>query len=336
MNTPATAPGVRALQLGDLDSVVAIDAALSGRGRRGYFERRVASAVDQPDLHLQLAALDDAGAVCGYVMARRITGEFGRTAPGLRIEVLGLRADAQRRGVGGTLLQVLTQWGQRHGVAELRTIASWRDHAMLQWLDRKGFELAADQILACRVADGWQAERDDALDLPDARTPGHETDYGAPEGNDFERSQRQHCDVRPMVPGDLQPILRIDRALTGRDRQAYIEGKLGEAMLDSGVRVSLTARLDDAIVGFLMARADLGDFGRTEPVAVLDTIGIDPAYGRQGVAHALVSQLFANLAALHIDQIETLVAPTDQALHHFLTGVGFRPTQRLAFRRAVG
>ena len=68
-----------------------------------------------------------------------------------------------------------------------------------------------------------------------------------------------------------------------------------------------------------MARADLGDFGRTEPVAVLDTIGVDPAYEHRGIGHALVSQLFANLEALQIDRVETVVAPTDLALLGFLS-----------------
>ena len=196
-----------------------------------------------------------------------------------------------------------------------------------------GFTLAPDQIVDCAVGEGYRAERDDALDLPDAETPGHEVDYGAPEDNDYERVQRARCDVRAMRPEDLPQIVRIDREITGRDRKAYIAGKLDEAMDDSAIRVSLTARIDDAIVGYLMARADLGDFGRTEPVAVLDTIGVDPAYEHRGIGHALVSQLFVNLGALQIDRVETVVAPSDLALLGFLYDCGFKPSQRLAFMR---
>jgi ribosomal protein S18 acetylase RimI-like enzyme len=136
-----------------------------------------------------------------------------------------------------------------------------------------------------------------------------------------------------MRPEDLPQIVRIDREITGRDRKSYIAGKLGEAMDDSAIRVSLTARRDDAIVGYLMARADLGDFGRTEPVAVLDTIGVDPAYERRGIGHAMASQLFANLGALQVDRVETVAAPTDLKLLGFLYGCGFKPSKRLAFMR---
>jgi ribosomal protein S18 acetylase RimI-like enzyme len=82
-----------------------------------------------------------------------------------------------------------------------------------------------------------------------------------------------------------------------------------------------------------MARADLGDFGRTEPVAVVDTIGVDAGYSRRGIGHALLSQLFANLGALRIEQVETTVAPHDLALLGFLYSAGFAPSQRLSFMR---
>lgn len=327
-------PTVRALTAQDLEAVVAIDASVGGRTRKAYFQRRLDTARKQPELHVQLAALED-NTLIGYILARRTHGEFGRRQPGLRLEVLGVRADRQGQGVGRRLLDALRAYAARHGVAELRTVAEWNDHGMLRWLATMGFDLAPDLVLECRVDDGCQAERDDALSLPAAHTPGHETDYGAPESNDFERVERAHCDVRAMRPEDLPPIVRIDREITGRDRRAYIEAKLAEAMDDSAIRVSLTGRLDATIVGFLMARADLGDFGRSEPVAVLDTIGVDPVYAHRGVGRALVSQLFANLGALHVDRVETVVNLSEHALLHFLHDAGFRRSRRLAFRRPV-
>ena len=138
-----------------------------------------------------------------------------------------------------------------------------------------------------------------------------------------------------MQSSDLAEIARIDRGLTGRDRAGYIGRKLAEAMDESGVRVSLAARLDGAIIGFVMARADLGDFGRTDPTAVLDTIGVDREYEHRGVGHALMSQLCLNLAALRIERIETVVAPRDLGLLGFLYDVGFAPSQRIPFVRAI-
>jgi ribosomal protein S18 acetylase RimI-like enzyme len=325
---------IRALTQQDLDAVVAIDAALDGRVRRAYFQRRLASALKQPALHVQLAAVDADG-LAGCILARRTSGEFGRPHPALRLEVVGVRADRRGQGVGQRLMDALASYAGRHGVSELRTTATWNNHRMLQWLDAMGFTLAPDRVVECAVGDGYQAERGDALDLPADESRGREIDYGAPEGNDFERVGKALADVRAMAAEDLPQIVRIDRQITGRDRHEYIAEKLGEAMDDSAIRVSLTARLDGAIVGFLMARADLGDFGRTAPVAVLDTIGIDPDYAHRGVGHALVSQLFANLGALQVDRVETVVAPGALPLLGFLHSTGFEPSQRLAFMRRL-
>jgi GNAT superfamily N-acetyltransferase len=326
---------VRALTSDDIDAVVAIDATIEGRSRRGYFARRLAASLREPKLHAQLAACDERG-MAGYILARVLEGEFGRSEPGLRLEVVGVSADAQGRGIGRQLFDGLEQWARRHGIRDLRTQAAWNDHRMLRWLDAMGFVLAPNHVIDCAVHGGqYTPERDDPVSLPDGAGPANEIDYGGRPGNDFERLARDNADVRAMTAGDLADIVRIDRVITGRDRTEYMKHKLNETTVDSAIRVSLTARLDGAIVGFMMARADLGDFGRTEPVAVIDTLGVDPGYAHHGVGHALLSQLFANLGALRIERVETVVAPRDLSLLGFLYSAGFAPSQRLPFLRRL-
>ena len=326
---------VRALAREDLDAVVGIDAAIEGRSRRAYFERRLAAALRAPKLHAQFAATD-ANGIAGYILARVLEGEFGRSEPGLRLEIVGVRRDAQSHGIGTRLLDALAAWARRHGIRDLRTQGAWNDHDMLRWLGAMGFALAPNHIVDCAVAGGQYAPaRDDRVTIPEGEGPAHEIDYGGQSDNHFERLARDMADVRAMSPGDLADIVRIDRAITDRNRHAYMQAKLDEAMVDSAIRVSLTARLDRAIVGFLMASADLGDYGRTEPVAVIDTIGVDPGYAHHGVGHALLSQLFANLGALRIERVETIVAPRDLALLGFLYDAGFAPSQRLPFVRRL-
>lgn len=333
-NTPPVI-AIRALAKTDLDAVVAIDSAIEGHARRDYIERRLAAALREPGLHAQFAATQD-GVLVGYVLARLLVGEFGHPQPGLRLELVGVRADARGHGVGAQLLQALQVHGRKRGLGEIHTSAAWNDHSMLHWFDAMGFTLAPDRWLECPVEGGaYHAGRDDAVGAPEGHGPGREIDYGAPGGNDFEKLARDSADVQSMKPQDLAPIARIDRAITGRERSAYMQGQLAEAMNDSAIRVSLSARLDGTIVGYLMARADLGDFGRTEPAAVIDTIGVDPEYAHRGVGRALLSQLFANLGALRVERVETITAPRDQALLGFLFDAGFKPAQRLAFSCAI-
>ncbi len=326
---------IRALARQDLDAVVAIDAQIEGRSRRDYIKRRLAAALREPALHAQFAAVEGDQLV-GYLLARVLVGEFGRPHPGLRLEIVGVHQQARGIGVGAQLLQALITHARKHGLSELHTSAAWNDHDMLRWFDAMGFTLAPERWLDCQVNGGaYLAGRDEAVPAPDGFGQGHEIDYGAPGDNDFEKLARDSADVRSMKPGDLQEIARIDRVLTGRDRTDYMQAKLAEAMMESAIRVSMTARLDGSIVGYLMARADLGDFGRTEPAAVIDTFGVDPEYEHRGVGRALLSQLFANLGALRVERVETLTAPRDQALLGFLYDAGFQPSQRLAFCRPL-
>ena len=102
-------------------------------------------------------------------------------------------------------------------------------------------------------------------------------------------------------------------------------------MHESDVRVSLVAEIDGRAVGFIMARVDLGEFGRIEPAAVMDTIGVDPDYAGHGVGRALLSQLLANLATLRVDKILTEVDWADRELMAYLDRCGFRPSGRLSF-----
>lgn len=162
-----------------------------------------------------------------------------------------------------------------------------------------------------------------------------EVDYGKPASPDFGPLARDRIPVRSMVEGDLRALVGIDRRITGRDRGAYFKRKLAEALHESDVRVSLVAEQDGVPVGFIMARVDLGEFGRTDPVAVMDTIGVDPDYRDRGVGRALMSQLVANLATLRVERLLTELDWTDRDLMGFLETCGFTPSPRLSFDRRV-
>jgi ribosomal protein S18 acetylase RimI-like enzyme len=333
---PSPAPvSVRPLGPDDLPSVVAIDAATEGHTRSDYVARRLRAAHREPALHAQFAAVDDDG-LAGFVLARLLEGEFGRRRPALRIEAVGIRPPLRGRGIGTHLFAALAAWGSRHGAAELHTSADWRRSDMLRWFHRLGFELAPHHVVDCAVDGGaWRAERDGPVVLEAGAGTAHEVDYGRAEANDHERLARDRVDVRSMTMTDLDAIVRIDRDITGDDRRPYIAARLAEALDDAAVRVSLAARLDGAVVGYLMARADLGDYGRTEPVAVIDTLGVDPGCTQRGIGHALLSQLFANLGALRVERAETVVPQHELGLLGFFYAIGFGASPRLVFTRTL-
>jgi len=326
---------LRRLASEDFDDVVAIDAAVLGRKRRAYFERRLRAALDVPGDHVQFAATSDAG-LSGYALARRMIGEFGRTEPALRLETIGVRPEQQGRGIGIQLLAELQGWALRHSIREIRTSADWRNHSMLRFFDRTGFELGRNHVIECAVHGGQIIEgEDDKIFAPEHHRATAELDYSAPIANDFEALARDRSDVRSLVPGDLADIVRIDRRITGRDRTEYITRLANEAIRDSAIRVSLAAHRGGSVAGFIMSKVDIGDFGRIEPVAVIDTIGVDPGFAAAGIGTALLSQLFVNLEALHVERVETVVSREDFELLGFFYRAGFGPSRRLAFVKRV-
>lgn len=152
---------------------------------------------------------------------------------------------------------------------------------------------------------------------------------------DFGPLARDRIPVRAMKESDLSAIVAIDRRITGRERFAYFKAKLAEALFDSDVRLSLVAERDNRPVGFIMARVDFGEFGRFEPIAVMDTIGVDPDYRQEGIGRALLSQLLVNLSTLRIERLRTELDWRDRELLTFLDHCGFTPAQELCFSRTV-
>ena len=162
-----------------------------------------------------------------------------------------------------------------------------------------------------------------------------EPNYSDPGGDDYEALSRDRVMTRSLQASDIDAVLRIDRQVTGLDRRAYYERKFHEVLQRSGLRMSLVAEAEGRILGFVMARVDYGEFGRTEPAAVIDTIGVEPGARGQGVGKALVSQLLGNLASLRVESLRTEVPFDSYDLNRFLGALGFRPSQRLAFSLPV-
>jgi predicted N-acetyltransferase YhbS len=335
---PSAGLSIRRTKAEDMACVVALDAAIVGHPRHLYYQRRLKAALAQTGRHIQFSAEKD-GKFVGFIKARRQLGEFGREEPALLLEAIAVAPGEQGHGVGSALLARLESEAQRVGAKSVRTTASWRDHAIMRFLDHAGFQLSRTMVLDCPMRHNRVEAHVGDRTLAPAHVSGFSTtevNYGAAAANDFEALARDKFDVRALQAGDVADIVRIDQKVTGRRREAYIGELVDEAMGDSAVRVSLVARVDGISVGFVMARADFGDYGRLEPVAVLDTLGVDPDYAHRGVGHALLSQLFTNLEALGVERVETAVARENFGLLGFFYDVSFDQSQRLSFDKRVG
>ncbi len=296
---------VQPLTKEQLDAVVALDRRITGSPRRNYFTRRLDAALRWPKRHLQVAAWHD-GALIGFVLARREGGEFGRPDAFVVLESVGVDPTSQHHGVGQKMVSSLADLMRERDVHALVTQVDWRNHEMLRFLDGAGFALEPRLLLARDVH----------------RMPLPSTD---------EEIEKQPPVVRVLREEDFDQVARIDRQITGDDRTEYLRRKFDEALAESPIRVSLVAEDDGFVVAFAMARIDIGDFGHVEPTASLDTLGVNPGFAKRGFARATLTQMVDNLAALHVERLETEVAHDEFELAGFLYRFGFTPSQRLSF-----
>lgn len=330
MNIETLAHNVRPLQASDLARVIAIDTAVTGHSRHGFFEKRLAAALREPRRFVY-SGYADAGGLQGFMMCRLLEGEFGTTSAVAVMDTMGVDPARQGGGIGHALLHTTEKVLRHKQVSELQSQADWRNGSVLPFFRAGGFELADRYVLERDI--GARGMDQPLPEEPDAR---RETDYSDSNRDDFGALSRDRIPCRSLQRSDLDALIRIDRKVLGRDRSSYYTRKLAEVMDESGIRVSMVAEIDGTVAGFIMARVDFGEFGRAEPYAVLDTMSVDPDRQHQRVATALMSQLLANLATLRVEHLRTEASFDQRGLFAFLWHCKFRPSQQLPFRRALG
>ncbi len=135
--------------------------------------------------------------------------------------------------------------------------------------------------------------------------------------------------VRVMNEHDLQAVVAIDAAASGRRRPRYFELMLERAVKQAALQVSLAAEVDGHVVGFVIASLYYGEYGVSEPTASLDAIGVDPANRGQHVGKALLRQLRLNLSALRVTTLRTEVSWDNFDLLAFFKKERFSLARRL-------
>lgn len=141
---------VRPLEAGDLDAVVAIDRELTGRSRRGFFERRLKSALKAPKDFIYVGACTD-GTLRGYALVRLLGGEFGQDTAGM-LDAIGVDPRAEGKGLGRALLSGIEEVMRHKGVSELQTETEWTNADLLGFFAHAGFERAPRLVLKRDVA----------------------------------------------------------------------------------------------------------------------------------------------------------------------------------------
>ena len=321
---------LRSLRPADLDRVTEIESRITGRPRRGFLEKRLVVATATPESFITCAAMDGENLV-GYGFVRLQEGEFGAVGAAAVLDVIGVDPEAQGKGVGKAVIAEIEQQMKKKGIGAMRTLAFWGDNRMISFFSSTGFKLAPSQVIE---RDTSPLSEEVAVVNP-VRMDGRWQVHSGDGGDYYEKLARDRVLVRSLKKEDISAIVRIDAKYTGRDRSVYYETKFREMLIESGIRISLVTEDSGIVSGFIMARVDYGEFGKVDRAAVLDTIGIHPAYKGAGVGHALLSQLLLNLSTLQVEKVRTQVSWANFDLHRFLHARGFAPSQMLVLAKEI-
>ena len=129
--------------------------------------------------------------------------------------------------------------------------------------------------------------------------------------------------VRPVEPGDLDAIIRIDEKLSGQTRKEYWHRRLDIAAVRPPW-MSLVAETDGRLVGFLFGWVGESEFGIARSVGWVDLIGVDPPYRGRGVGHALVDRFVSNGRELRaVEKVATLIDLAQADVREFFVRLGF-------------
>ncbi len=337
-------PGFRMLGIDDLDLVADIDRRSGGISRHGFIRKRLLSQKVHPDAFVSMAATSG-DTLTGIVFCHIIDGEFGGRERVAVLDAIGVDPNCQGGGLGHQMLRNLIAELNQRGGRELKTQARWNQRGLIDFFSNAGFTLAPRMVLEC----GTDAEADILRtgDDPDElyrstsavnrgmQNPDVEIDFSDSSADDFAALSRDRIPVRSLRDNDLNAIIRIDRKINGQDRADYFQRKFSEVLEESGVRISLVAEIDDEVAGFIMARVDYGEFGRTSTVAVFDNIAITPSARGRRVGTALMGQLLANLRTLRVQVARTEVAWNQFELNGFLDRCGFFPAAQLSLSQRI-
>lgn len=148
----------------------------------------------------------------------------------------------------------------------------------------------------------------------------------------IERSESK-IRIRPMEPEDIDSVLAIDRKISGVRRAVtytdLITGDLG-GVLD----LSFVAEVDGQVAGFILARlAYVGE--PVMEVGLIQILGVDPDYWRQGIATKLVNVLLERCQSKGLKTVRIMVNERDSQLQGLFQRMGFRRGQLIDYTRTL-
>jgi ribosomal protein S18 acetylase RimI-like enzyme len=136
-----------------------------------------------------------------------------------------------------------------------------------------------------------------------------------------------------MEHEDIDSVLAIDRRITGVRRAVtytdLITGDLGGVLA-----LSLVAEVNGQVAGFILAqRAYVGE--PVTEVGLIQILGVDPGYQRQGIATKLVNALLDTCHSKKLSAVRILFNVRDSQLQGLFEHLGFRRGELIDYTKTL-
>jgi len=147
--------------------------------------------------------------------------------------------------------------------------------------------------------------------------------------------------IRFLGMDDLDDILRIQQKLVGGQQTENPEKLLtlkettvyhlqhGDPLMNLG------AEIDGKLVGFLIGDIRRWEFGRSEMIGWILTLGVDREYHGMGVGRKLGDTLFDHFRKKNVRKVQTLVEWYDGELISYFKSLGFNLLPMLPLEKEI-
>ena len=289
---------MRRLEESDLLAMIRIDSENYDHPRESFLREKLEACIKEPGINVSLAAEMD-GVVVGFLLGKLFFGEFGIPAQRAVLEVVGVRPNMARKGIGRLLLE---QFGRNMvglRVEAIDTLVGLERPDLLAFFQSAGFKPSRAVDLV------WNMER-----FPFK---------GAGGGNR----------VRDAEAEDIESIAAIDKEYAFESRSQFFQNRLRSAKKFPARNLFIVAECEGSVCGYMLGSLYRGEFGIDLTRGVIDTFGVRENARHQGVASVLMENALERLNRLQVTHMETLCRWNDWEVLRFFEYVGFRPSSRV-------
>ena len=128
--------------------------------------------------------------------------------------------------------------------------------------------------------------------------------------------------IRAIIVEDLEAVTALDEQAGGMRREDFFRRRWHAIESNPRAYIGLVADAG-SVSGFVLGHVLTGEFGVTRPLAIIDSIAVDPGIHGRGIGKALMNAFKAAARKQGCAEVRTMADWGRQDLLAFFAGMGF-------------